>query len=260
MKNVIIPVDFSEASLNAARYSANLLAGQPDTNVILYNMFTKLTEADTTREYLDSLKDEFIGNGLSRVEVVKEAGEDLIDSIERLAFQKAATLIILGISGHAPAALSTKGSTSLRIAERNVCPVLIIPPSAKFNGISNIAFTSDFKNLEATPVLFIKSVLSLFKANLHIINVNSDHYISINEDYAAAEEQIKKMFEEYEPDFYFMHWNNVHEAVNQFAIDKDIDLILITPKHHTLINRVVSSGHAKELVYHSTVPVLAIHQ
>ncbi|MGE5108342.1 MAG: universal stress protein [Sphingobacteriales bacterium] len=260
MQNVIIPLDFSEASLNAARYAANLLSGQKETNVILYNMFTKLNEAQTTIEYLESLKQEFIGKGLTSVEIVKEKGEDLIDSLERLAFQKAATLIILGISGHAPAALSVKGSTSLRIAERNVCPVLIIPPRAKYNGISNIAYTSDFKNIEDTPVLFIKTVLSLFKANLHIINVNSDHYISLNENYEAAEEQIKKMFDEYKPDFYFMHWYNFHEAINQFAIDKNIDLILIIPKYHTLINRVVSGTHTKELVYHSTVPVLAIHQ
>ena len=40
MKDVIIPVDFSETSLNAARYAADMLSGKPDTHVILYNMFS----------------------------------------------------------------------------------------------------------------------------------------------------------------------------------------------------------------------------
>ena len=37
MNTVIIPVDFSETSLNAARYAAQLLAGQKNVNIILYH-------------------------------------------------------------------------------------------------------------------------------------------------------------------------------------------------------------------------------
>jgi hypothetical protein len=41
---------------------------------------------------------------------------------------------------------------------RDVCPVLIVPAQAAFNGIKNVALASDFKNVEEiTPVTYFKS-------------------------------------------------------------------------------------------------------
>ena len=49
MKDFIIPVDFSETSLNAARYAADMLSGKPDSHVILYNMFKHEDDSCTRR-------------------------------------------------------------------------------------------------------------------------------------------------------------------------------------------------------------------
>src|ERR1700704_807636 len=98
MKTVIIPVDFSETALNASRYAAQMLAGK-DVTMILYNMFEDEKEAETSESYLKSLREEMKGKGVSKVEFVKESGDDLIENLSRLAFQKAATLIVMGITG-----------------------------------------------------------------------------------------------------------------------------------------------------------------
>lgn len=259
MKNVIIPVDFSETSLNAARYAAEMLKDKPATNVILYSLFEKEEEADTTASYLESLKEELADKGVTNVETIKEMGDDLIDNLDRLAHQKTASLIVMGITGRSPIAQAFIGSNTLKMAEKNVCPVLIIPPDAKYNGVKNIAFTSDMKDVDATPVLFIKTMLDLFKAKLHVINVDSEHYISINEEYETAQNRMKELLNGYNPEFYFMRWNSFHEAINQFAADYKIDIILIVPKYHSVLSRVLGTN-TKELVYHSTVPVLAVHQ
>lgn len=260
MKNVIIPVDFSETSLNAARYAADMLSGQAEANVILYNMFDKMEDADTALEYLESLAKEFNDKGVSNTEIIKEQGDDLIDSLDRLAFQKASGLIVMGITGRSSVAQTLIGSHTLKMAEKNICPVLIIPPGANYNGIKNIAYTCDFKEVGSTPVLFIKTMLDLFKAKLHIINVDSEHYITVNENYETTQQQINDMLGQYNPDFYFMRWYSFQEAINQFVADNNIDLILIVPKYHSLLSRVTGNSHTKELVYHSTVPVLAVHQ
>src|SRR4030081_2660254 len=97
MKTVIVPVDFSETSLNAARFAAQMLAGK-NIKMILYNMFKNEKEAGTSESYLKSLQQEIIGKGVSKVEYVKEFGDDLIENLSRLAFQKAATLIVMGIT------------------------------------------------------------------------------------------------------------------------------------------------------------------
>ena len=60
MKTVIIPVDFSETALNAARYAAEMLSGNPDTNIILYNLYHHDDEYEMSGAYLDSLKNELL--------------------------------------------------------------------------------------------------------------------------------------------------------------------------------------------------------
>ena len=260
MKNVIIPVDFSESSLNAARYAVEMLKGQGNANLILYNMFDDLEEAESSAHYLESLVTEFNAKGLPNAEIVKEKGDDLIDCLDRLAFQKAATLIVMGITGRSSIAKALIGSNTLKMSEKNVCPVLIIPQDAKFNGINNVALACDFKDVQDTPVLFIKTMLDLFKARLHVINVDAEHYISINEEYEKAQNEMKELLNGYNPQFYYMRWHSFHEAINQFAADNKIDVILTVPKYHSFLSSIFGGRNTKDLVYNSTVPVLAVHQ
>lgn len=262
MKDVIIPVDFSETSLNAARYAAAMLSGDMNTHVILYNMFSDETEADTAAQYLESLKAELLQKGVTdNVECIKEYGTDLIDCLGRLAYQKTAELIVMGISEKDEWRQLLTGSNTLKMAEQNVCPVMIIPPTAKFNGIKNIALTSDFKNVETTtPVLAIKSILKMFKASLHIVNVDNQHYVSLTEEFLAERGKMLDIFSEYQPEFYFIGMNDFYDAIEQFAKDHNIDLIIIIPKNHSFINSLFSTSHTKKLAFHTSVPLLAAHE
>ena len=138
---------------------------------------------------------------------------------------------------------------------------MIIPQTAKYNGINNIALTSDFKDVDATtPVLAIKTVLEIFNSKLHIVNVDNEHYVSLTEEYLAERAKMQKMFAEFNPEFYFIGMNDFYEAIEQFSKDKNIDLIIVIPKNHSFINSLFSSSHTKKLAFNSSVPLLAAHQ
>ena len=99
MHRVIIPVDFSETSLNAARFTAQMLAGKKDALAVLYNNYETPDDRDVATSYQESLKKEFIRKGVLAVEYENEMGGDLIDNISRLAHTIRATLIVMGITG-----------------------------------------------------------------------------------------------------------------------------------------------------------------
>lgn len=261
MKDIIIPVDFSETSLNAARYAADMFSGKADAHVMLYHMFEDDEESATASQYLESLKAEMEQKGVSNIEIIKEQGKDLIDSLGRLAYQKTAELIVMGISEKEEWRQIFIGSNTLKMAEQNVCPVMIIPNGAKYTGIKNIALASDFKDVDATtPVLAIKTVLEIFNANLHIVNVDKEHYVALTEEYLAERSKMLKMFAEFTPEFYFIGMNDFYEAIEQFSKDRNIDLIIIIPKNHSFINNLFSTSHTKKLAFNSSVPILAAHQ
>ena len=262
MKDVIIPVDFSDTSLNAARYAADMLSGKPDTRVILYNMFENEDESATAGEYLESMRVELLQKGVSNnIECIKEYGHNLIDNLGRLAYQKSAELIVMGITEKEEWRQIFMGSNSLKMAEQNVCPVMIVPQSAKYFGIKNIALTSDFKDVEnTTPVLAIKTILEMFKASLHIVNVDNEHYVSLTDEYLAERARMQNMFAEFNPEFYFIGMNDFYDAINQFSIDRNIDLLVVIPKNHSFLDRVLGRSHTKKLAFHTKVPLIAAHE
>jgi nucleotide-binding universal stress UspA family protein len=261
MKDFIIPVDFSETSLNAARYAAAMLSGKANTRVILYNMFKDEEESQTATQYLESLKAELEQKGVANIETIKELGTDLIDNLGRLAYQKTAELIIMGISEKDEWRQLFIGSNTVKMAEQNVCPVMIIPQTARYNGITNIALTSDFKDVDGTtPELAIKTVLDIFSCKLHIVNVDNEHYVSLTQEYLTERGKMQKMFAEYNPEFYFIGMNDFYEAIEQFSTDKNIDLLIVIPKNHSFINSIFSHSHTKKLAFRSSVPILAAHQ
>jgi nucleotide-binding universal stress UspA family protein len=261
MHRVIIPVDFSETSLNAARFSAQMLAGKKDALAILYNNYESEGDYDVVVGYQESLKKEFLAKGVEQVIYENEMGGDLIENIARLAHTSRATLIVMGITGKSEIRQAMFGSNTLKLVDKNLLPVLIIPPDASYKGINNIAFSSDFKDVEnTTPSDLINSVLEIFNPKLHIVNVNAEHYVSITEEIEQGKIAFKKMFQLFETEFYFLTMNDFYEAVDVFVNDYNIDILITIPKHQSNAISIFKSSHTKRLAYHSRIPVLAAHE
>ena len=45
------------------------------------------------------------------------------------------------------------------------------------------------------------------------MNVDSEHYIAITEEYQAEQFKLKEMFSEFNPDFYFLSLHDIDEAL-----------------------------------------------
>ena len=261
MTTVIVPVDFSDTSLHAARYAAQLLVGHYGVTMLLYHSYTKPSEAAASESDLTALKETLMKLHIVKIETLSHHEEDFVDGLERAARHRRADLVIMGITGRSALAQVFFGSNTLKMAERKVCPVLIVPESAPFTAIENVMLTSDFKNtLNSTPSAPIKDFLSVFNPQLHVVNVDKDHYISLTENYEKEKQELKQMFAEYKPEFYFMRLFDIDEALNLFAEKMSIDLIIVVQKNHSFIEKLLKGSRTKTLTYHSKVPILVMHE
>jgi nucleotide-binding universal stress UspA family protein len=261
MQTVIVPVDFSETSLNAARYANQLLTGHYGVTLVLYHMYEKPAQEPEIHAKLEDLRAQLREKGIVKTEIITEKGNDFIDELEKVAKHRSADLVIMGITTRSVIGQTFIGSNTLKMVERNVCPVLIIPPGAKYREVKNVLLTSDFKNARSTtPSVPIKKILRTFRPNLHVLNVDSNHYVALTEDYQAEKAALKEMFSEFFPEFYFLGLHDVDEAINQFANDKQIDFIIMIHKEQTLLSRLFVKSHTKQLAYHSSIPILALHE
>lgn len=261
MHRVIIPVDFSETSLNAARYTAQMLAGKDDAVAILYHNYESADDLDVSHNYQESLKKEFLRAGVKEVICENEMGGDLIDNISRMAHTIRATLVAMGITGKSAVRQAMFGSNTLRLVDRNLYPVMIIPPDATYKGIRNVAFASDFKNVvDTTPAPLINAVLEMFNPKLHIVNVNKDIYVSIPKEIEEEKQKLLEMFSNYETECYFLTMNDFYQAIDNFVNDYNVDVLITIPKHQSNSTSLFKTSHTKRLAYHSHIPILAAHE
>ncbi len=275
MKKFLVPTDFSETSKNAARYAVELAQDDPNTTIILYNLYdriapgtdgTPLTETDEDRktvlhQALDNLEIELHEISTVRIQYVAEEGTSLVESVERYVRYNAIDVVIMCITGATRLEQIFMGSNALNMARQGVCPVIIVPPNARFRKIQNVLFASDFKNVKSTtPVAQIKEILDIFKPNLHIVNVDAEHYVELTDEYRAERSWLAKTFEEYNPEFYFIRMYDFLDAISNFTADHQIDLIITVPRRHNYIAGLYKTSHTKKLAYHSQVPLVAIHE
>lgn len=261
MNTVIVPVDFSETSLHAAGYAAQLLTGHYGVTMILYHSYGKAAEGAKATQMLEDLKADLMQNNIVKMEVLTFEDNDFVDGLEKTARHRRADLIIMGITGKSAIAQVLFGSNTLKMAERKVCPVLIVPQEASFSPIKNVMLTSDFKStIDTTPSVPIKDFLDVFKPKLHVVNVDKDHYISLTENYEKEKQELKQMFAEYNPEFYFMRLYDVDEAINLFAESRNIDLIIVVQKNRSFIDKLLTGSRTKTLSYHSKLPIMIMHE
>jgi nucleotide-binding universal stress UspA family protein len=260
MITVIVPLDFSETSFNAAHYAANMYKDRADVNLILYHYHGYGEDVESANNYLKTLK-EGLATTLPNVETFTESGDNFIDALAAYAHIRQAFIIIMGLTGKTPLAQRFSGSNTLKMTEKNVCPVLIVPPDAKYKSIENVLITSEMKYVDETPTLIeVKKVLDHFKPSLHILNVDSSHYISLTPEFKQERDKMEELLADFKPEFYFMRLYDFHEAVNLFTQDKDIDMIIIAPRHHSFYERLFKTQHTRAMIYQSKVPVLAVHE
>ncbi len=261
MHRVIIPVDFSETSLNACRYAAQMFANKSDTLIILYNNYESQADYDVCHNYLESLRKEFIKSKTPNIECEMEMGGDLIDNISRMAHTTRASLIVMGITGKSAVRQAMFGSNVLKLIDNNLYPVMIIPPDAKYKGMINAAFASDFRNInETTPAELITAVLEIFNPKLHIVHVNKEIHVSLPEYLEEGKKRFAAMFDRFNTEFFFLTLSDFFDAIDNFVKDKNIDLLITVPKHQSNSTSIFKTSHTKRLAYHSDIPILAAHE
>ncbi|MBO9202731.1 MULTISPECIES: universal stress protein [Niastella] len=275
MKKLLVPTDFSDTSKNAALFAVQMAADIQNAKIILIHVSDKitggsdgspLTEDDDDRriilsQALGQLKEELLAVSQAPIEFAMEKGSSLVETLTRYVRHQAIDMVIMGITGATRLEQIFMGSNTLEMAKEGVCPVLIVPPDAKYRTIKNVVLASDFKEVETTiPVAPLKATLDLFKPNLHIVNVDSEHYVELTDEYKAERKKLETMFSDYKPEFSFIRQYDFFDAISQFVDDRNIDLILIVPKDRSFVPSLFKTSHTKKLAYHSHVPIVAIHE
>ncbi|HEX8355771.1 MAG TPA: universal stress protein [Segetibacter sp.] len=279
MKNLIVPTDFSTGSKNAALYAIELAKVLNVTNIILFHAFQPapsaiieagntpfpMVEVETVSNISHSLLQQF------KLELQAHCPENISlqaiddfssvnDGINEICNKTPVEVIVMGITGTSKIEEVLIGSTAISVMKNTRVPVIIVPEAARYAPVKNIMFACDYKKIvETTPVAFIKSILSVTKARLQIVNVSEGKKDALP-DKAEQQELLRSIFGGYEVFFHFIDDTEFITGVNNFVDANNVDMIITVPKKHSFFEGLFKEKHTKKLAFHSRVPIVCVHQ
>lgn len=273
MKTIIIPTDFSPSAINAMNYAADM-AIAINASILLFHVYSipismadvpvMLVSVDDLEKNARSqmnelkLKLEHVVSGKVPIKAEARLG-DTIDEIENICEEVQPFAVIMGASGSSGLD-PLFGSTTLAAVRRLKWPVVCVPTGREYGtGIQKIGLACDFKDVESTPAGTIKDVTENFKAHLHVLNVDH-HHKNDTADAPKQSELLHTMLESLNPVYEFIDNEKVEEGITEFAEKNNLDLLIVIPKKHTFLERLFSKSATKQLVAHSHIPVMCIHE
>ena len=270
MKNILVPVDFSDTSKNAFQY-ALAYAKKTQANVKLIHVYNSPLDASNPAILLSlGEQEERINSTLKKmiaaetdlkVPVSIEAKLGFaVDEIVKLSATKDVDLIIMGTMGEHIALEKVFGTVSSDVSQKASCPVMLIPPDIKFNKIQDILFASDYTATEGQVLDTILKFAKTFDSALHFVHVN-DHPESLE---TSPEELIfEKVFASKDPNtpMYFAEVKDfsVVDGLNKYIQNHDVNLLTIVNQKRSFWERIFHKSTTKRMVLNSEIPLLVLH-
>ena len=166
----------------------------------------------------------------------------------------------MGITGGGALEENQVGSNTISVAKHSTVPVIIVPANASFTPIKEVLLACDYKKVvETTPVQPIKSLLAATGTKLFVLNVDHNNK-GYNSEVPFESLMLDTLLQGCNPEYHFVDSPDFTEAINAFAREKEVDIIITIPKKHGWFESLFRKSHTKMLAFHSDVPLMVIHE
>jgi nucleotide-binding universal stress UspA family protein len=272
MKHVLVPVDFSEDSVNALDMAVHY-ANQMDYNVRLLHVIKDAVfyQRNFALSNLVDIKNERVIQNLKKIisqyepKVKNEIdfrirSGKVYNEIANQAKYGEAELIVIGTHGTSGFEELWLGSNAYKVVNNSPCPVLSVRNSYRRHQINRIVLPIDDTPETRQKVPYTARIAKQFNAIVFILQVTETKKDAVRERINEYANQVSKFFENNEIDFEneFIHGNNLTDMTIDYALRKDADLISIMTEQSESTKNIWLGPYAQQMVNHSPVPVLSI--
>ena len=274
MKIIIVPVDFSTTATNAAEFAGNLAAFY-GAEIWLYHAYqipialsefaypvVDIAEMQKAAEHELGLLKEVTQSKLRRNIIINTRAEMNMLQLGLTDFcnELNPDMVVMGLTGKNALTRLIVGSNTIKTIYDLTYPILVVPPKAEFIPVRKIGFACDYRQVvKTTPVALLKKIVIDFHAELHVLNV--DHSGSKpNPEKTQESYLINELLRDTKAEFHSIEAGEVTDGVNWFIDKSKLDWLVVIPKKHNLLEKVFRRSQTKELVYHTHIPILCIHE
>jgi len=288
VQKILVPIDFSDYSVNACRYAIGLaerlnadikllhvyynpiINSMPLTDTYYYqvNMDEIIREIEVrAKENMESFyndlmekieRDNIEGVKLDYELISGIASDEIISKSEEYQPE----VIIIGTRGRGERENDLIGSVTAKIIEDAQRPVLVIPEDSIYQGIAtiNIMYATDFDESDYQALRKLMSITAPFDIRLHCVHVgthDSNVWDKVKMDNLKG--KLKEQYSDYEIECSIIEEEDFLKGVQEFVRAKNIDIISMVTHKRNLISKLFNPSRAKKLLFHTNIPFLVFH-
>ena len=274
MKKILVPTDFSEYALNAAKYAAEIarkfeariyflhIVDMPavETGIIPGQTRADIAEGlfilkKVKKDFKELFEQDFL-KGLNVAEAVQFDG--VYESVVEQAKKHDIDLIVMGTHGSSGYVNDFFiGSNTDKIVRLSETPVLTVRDEVKSPSFKNIVFASDFGEGVEASFDGIGKLIKMFDAKVELVRIitRDDFYyaapmLTLME--AFAKRQALKNYE-----CHVFSAETVQDGINEFAQFKNADLITTITHGRRGLAKLINGSVTSDLMKNSPLPILS---
>jgi nucleotide-binding universal stress UspA family protein len=287
MKKILVPVDYSDFSFSSVATSI-ILAAHLEGEVRLLHVFDDpFVESNLDASQIKNEVSNYTERLLHKME--KDAHDqmaNLLREVERFQMEQnfhvpvsvdiqrgfvvdkivsasrlwMAQLIVMGSRGHSKLGRSLFGTVTKGVVRASHCAVLTLPANYVWKAPRNVLYATDFNEYDDIAISRLLNLMTPFHVTLFVTHfgqanplVDKKHLLEL-ENKLRADNKIDHLRYEVVDSKFIM------ETFDAYVESNKIDLVALTTRKLSLLQRIFHSSTAIDLLYHSEKPVIVFHE
>ncbi|MFN8206445.1 MAG: universal stress protein [Bacteroidales bacterium] len=283
----LLPVDYSEASRQAAVYAIKLairLNASVEFLHVYYSPSLDLLEVPNSnfsgnqadpeaignieaneKNIMDGFVNEILTKNGFEIQVSKTVipgipEDEIVDYIRA----KMPNLVLMGTRGKNVQKVAIFGSVTVSVMDRIKVPLLVIPEHYKTGAqdeADKIAYVTSFDNADFSSIDHLMKLLAPLadiRLNcLHIESAPGNTWDSIK--LGGLADYIQKKYKQELVKCSSLSEKNLLPDLDAYIAEHKVNVIAMTAQRKGLISKLFSSDISRKLLYHTTIPLLIFH-
>ncbi len=273
MNSILCLIDFSNASLNAFSFAIKIAAAHRAA-LLLYYVHDEVQLSDGGKEEMKLIPSEgeleyrlkTLFDTMSeteRTEIRKysyhvEYGEFPNQLIQFLS-KNPVDAIVMGSDRNEGTAQVYAGGKTIKMMDKSLCRVFVIPESAEFKGFNKIVYATNFQESDRLILQEVIALAVVFKARVKVLHItnNTEREKVANEAYVND----LSSFVQYDRiDFVSKSKDDkeIDSSIEAFLSEEEASLLVLLTRNHSFLENLFRVSVTQNLSYTSDCPILVL--
>lgn len=289
IKRILVPVDFSENSLNACDYALGF-AEKLGAEIKLYHVYYNPAQnaepfnenyifqvkidghlrniekeaKQNLKELRNKLREKADSKGITNIKITHTLGCGTPEH-EIISYSKEYKpgLIIVGTKGKGERINDIIGSVTQKVIRNAEVPVLSIPEESVFKGmdsITNILYATDFDDSDPKSLRKLMSIVAPFNMKIFCVHFESEKTSNWDKFYIEKlRKLVSKAYSDFNVECKLVESIDIITGLDEFIEKENIGLVSLTTHKRNIFQRILQPSMAKKLLIHTHRPLLVFH-